>query len=176
MTIVASEQKHVFIGDDCLFARNIFFRTADSHLIYDIDSSMRISTPRSVFVGDHVWIGQNALLLKGTQLGSGSIIGAASVVAGKRLSSNCAYAGNPVHKVREGVWFSSASTHAYTEQDARKAERNGSAKWVYKFSQAEAWPFEALEAAFAATYSVDEKIAYLNGINSAVSHNRFVIP
>ena len=45
-------------------------RTADPHIIYDIHRK-RINPSKSVFIGDHVWCGQNVLLLKGCRVGSG---------------------------------------------------------------------------------------------------------
>ena len=98
ITILLSEEKHIFIGNDVLFSFDIWIRNSDPHLIYSANTKKRINPTKSVFIGDHVWIGQNALILKGTQISSGSIIGANSVVAGKRISSNTIWAGNPVKK------------------------------------------------------------------------------
>ena len=39
-----SEQKHVFIGEDCLLSFNISFRTADPHLVYDAVSRSRLTS------------------------------------------------------------------------------------------------------------------------------------
>ena len=78
--LILSEEKSIFIGKDCLFSHGVAVRLADPHLIYDMDSMKRINPSEDVYFGDHVWIGQDALILKGTNVGSGSIVGARAVV------------------------------------------------------------------------------------------------
>jgi carbonic anhydrase/acetyltransferase-like protein (isoleucine patch superfamily) len=51
-----------------------------------------------VRIGDNVFIGQRTLLLKGTDIGDNSIIGAGSVVAG-RLEGGAVYAGIPAKRL-----------------------------------------------------------------------------
>ncbi|MBD5518940.1 MAG: hypothetical protein HDR07_10835 [Lachnospiraceae bacterium] len=59
-------------------------RNSDSHLIYSCDDGNRINPPQSVYIGDHVWIGEMVRILKDTQIDSGSIVGVRSVVADKK--------------------------------------------------------------------------------------------
>ena len=56
-----SEQKNIFIGKECLFALDIWMRIADPHLIYDTNSLKRINLSESIYLGDHVWVGQDVL-------------------------------------------------------------------------------------------------------------------
>lgn len=118
--MIASEQQSIVIGDDCLFSFGIFIRTADAHLVYDCISKTRINPSASVFIGDHVWIGQNALLLKGTKIGSGAIVGGAACIANKKIPSNVSAAGNPARVIRENVFFLRDSVHKWTESVSRK--------------------------------------------------------
>ncbi len=53
-----------------------------------------------VLVEDDVFIGTQALVLKGSHIGQGSVIGVGSVVAG-RIPPRVIVAGNPAHIVRE---------------------------------------------------------------------------
>jgi len=80
MNLIASEGKNIIIGDDGLFSFGIWVRTADPHLIYDVDIKQRLNYSKSVLIGDHVWLGQQSLILKGTQIGSGSVLGGDSCV------------------------------------------------------------------------------------------------
>jgi acetyltransferase-like isoleucine patch superfamily enzyme len=54
-----------------------------------------------VVLGDDVWIGARATLLKGTRIGSGAIVGAGAVVDFE-VPPGAVVAGNPARIVRRG--------------------------------------------------------------------------
>lgn len=56
---------------------------------------------KPVHIGKHVWIGANAFIMPGTQIGDCCIISACSVVGAKRYPENCILAGNPARKIGE---------------------------------------------------------------------------
>lgn len=120
--IIVSEECTVSIGDSCLVSSSVRMRTADPHLIYDMETERRVNPSKHIIVGDHVWIGQGAYLLKGTFMGSGSIIGAMGVVAGKRIASNTVWGGNPAKFIRKGIFWEGSSVHSWTEEDANAHE------------------------------------------------------
>ena len=68
LSLIASERKNIIIGDNGLISFGIFVRTADPHLIYSCETKQRINKSKSVLIGDHVWLGQGALILKGTKI------------------------------------------------------------------------------------------------------------
>ena len=98
-----------------MFSFGIFVRTADPHLIYDSTTKGRINPSASVFIGDHVWVGQDVLILKGTRIGSGSIVGGATCIAGKMIPSNVTIGGNPARIIRENVFFLPNCVHSWTD-------------------------------------------------------------
>jgi maltose O-acetyltransferase len=53
---------------------------------------------REVKVGDHCWIGKNAILLPGAELGENCVVGAGSVVHGT-VPANSVVAGNPARVI-----------------------------------------------------------------------------
>lgn len=109
MSIQAYEKQNVIIGNDTLFSFDIQICTSDAHKIYDY-SGERINLPESVLIGDHVWVGQNSIILKGTVIGSGAIVGAHSTVAGgMRVYSNSIVAGNPARIIKENIFFTKES-------------------------------------------------------------------
>ena len=129
--IYATERENVIIGDDCLLSYEVTFRTADPHLIYDSISKKRINSAKSILVGDHVWIGQEALILKNTKIYSGSIIGGKAVISNKEVLSNTMWAGNPARKIKDDVFFISDATHDYTESDINNSLYNYSEDFIY---------------------------------------------
>jgi acetyltransferase-like isoleucine patch superfamily enzyme len=72
------------------------------HPIIDLESKQRINYGRSIEIGDHVWIGAQAQILKGAKIGSGSIIGTRAVVTGA-IPENCIAVGVPAKVIRHNV-------------------------------------------------------------------------
>ena len=59
-------------------------------------------------------------VLKGTTIGSGSIVGAMALVAGKTIGSNTSYGGNPAKKLADNVFFTRDVVHTYMKKDTKK--------------------------------------------------------
>lgn len=87
LEIIASEAKNVIIGDEGLFSSQCLIRTSDAHRIYSIDTLSRVNDGKSVYIGDHVWLSARVVVLKGSHIHSGSIIGSDAVVTGKEIKS-----------------------------------------------------------------------------------------
>lgn len=119
----AAERKNIIIGNDCLFSFNVYLYTADPHLLYDF-SGRRINQSKNILIGDHVWIGQNSLILKGTQLGSGSVVGGNSVITSGPKKSNCVYAGNPGKKVKSDIYFLDIAAINFDADRSRQFEQD----------------------------------------------------
>ena len=54
---------------------------------------------KPIHIGKNCFIGCNAIILKGTELGDGCVVGAGAVVSGK-FEGNCVIAGNPARVVK----------------------------------------------------------------------------
>lgn len=105
--LAAIEGTNIVLGDDCMLSANITVRTGDSHSVLNAQSRQRINHSKSVVIGEHVWIGNTVLIFKGTEIGSHSVVGGGSVVAGKRFPKNCIIAGNPAKIIKENIdWCS----------------------------------------------------------------------
>jgi acetyltransferase-like isoleucine patch superfamily enzyme/SAM-dependent methyltransferase len=79
----------VQIGNHC-------FLGANSALLTDCP----IRGPRPIKIGDYVWIGFNALILPGVEIGSACVIGAGAVVT-KDIPERSVVAGNPARVLRQ---------------------------------------------------------------------------
>lgn len=86
------------IGDSTMIASDVVITDSDWHDIYD--RTDYVATPKPVKIHKNVWIGERSIILKGTQIGENSIIGAGSVVHGD-IPPNSVYAGNPAKEVKK---------------------------------------------------------------------------
>ena len=132
LNAIVSERCHIIIGSDCLISFGVWMRTADPHLVYDLESGKRINPSKSIVLGDHVWLGQSCLILKGSVIGSGSILGGAAVLAGKVVPSNTSWAGNPARAVRSNVMWDGGCVHAYEEHHSKAADICSTADYVFR--------------------------------------------
>lgn len=130
--ILATEWQNVILGGRCAISSGIWIRTADPHLIYRCGTRERLNDSQPILIGDHVWLGQDVLVLKGTKIGSGAVVGGGSVVANKRLLSNASYAGNPVRLIQRDVFWIGFCTHTWLPQDtkARRTATEQEADWA----------------------------------------------
>jgi acetyltransferase-like isoleucine patch superfamily enzyme len=68
-------QHEVRIGRDCMIAWDVVIMDTDQH---GRDDGPPLARP--VIIGNHVWIGCRALILKGVSIGDHAIIGAGAIV------------------------------------------------------------------------------------------------
>ncbi len=92
--------KKIDIGEDCLFAEGIIVRDNDGHKL-NSDAKSELDA-QAIKIGNHCWIGQRAMILKGVTLDNNVIVGAGAVVAGN-FPPNVAVAGIPARIIKENV-------------------------------------------------------------------------
>ncbi len=112
--LIMAEDK-IDIGSHCLISWNVGIADSDFHPLEPaqrlIDAQAlapffkdRPARPKlktaPVRIADNVWIGMNAVILKGVTIGENSIVGAGSVVT-KSVPPNTVVAGNPAVIVKE---------------------------------------------------------------------------
>ena len=89
--------KGLHIGSDCAISWN--FQAIDSD-IHQSSAAKDVSKP--IKIGNHVWIGSNVTVLKGVEIGDGSIIAAGSLV-NKNIPPGVLAGGVPAKILKEGV-------------------------------------------------------------------------
>lgn len=99
-TIIAANSMK--IGNEILISRNVVIFDSDFHKIFDGEGK-QVNVPRDVEIGNHVWIGVNATLLRGSKIGDGAVIAAGAVVGGKIKAGTMA-AGSPARSYSEIYW------------------------------------------------------------------------
>jgi acetyltransferase-like isoleucine patch superfamily enzyme len=158
--MILSEGKNIFIGNSCEFSLGLFFRNADPHLIYDKTTHNRINYSKSIYIGDHVWAGQNTIFLKGSQIHSGSIIGAGSVIANKKVLSNEVWAGNPIKRIKDNIFWSHESVHKWTSAETKERTSCNDDCYIYK-KEDNSIAFDEIEKALNCLSTAKEKCEYL---------------
>ncbi|MES2802059.1 MAG: acyltransferase [Bdellovibrionota bacterium] len=58
-------------------------------------------TCEEIYIGDDVWLGANTVILKGSRIGSGSIVATGAVVTGGDFPERSLIAGNPAKFIKE---------------------------------------------------------------------------
>jgi len=90
--------KKITIGEGCAIARDVIIRDTDAHKILNSDHTMT----QEVSIGNHVWIGNRAIIMKGVTVGDGAVIAAGSIVT-KDVPTKCLVGGVPAKIIRENV-------------------------------------------------------------------------
>ena len=98
--ITSFEPYKIEIGKDCMFSADIVIMNTDVHKIYDIDTKLKTNEGKSINIGNHVWLGMRAIILKGVTIGDNSIVAAGSIVT-KDVKANTIVSGNPARQVKE---------------------------------------------------------------------------
>jgi len=93
-------QKEIVIGKNSVIASGVNIIDSNGHQTISHNRTLERDKPRSIFIGENVWIGLNSIILKGTKIGNNSIIGAGSVVQGI-FPENVIIKGNPAVVVKE---------------------------------------------------------------------------
>ncbi|MGN0914683.1 MAG: acyltransferase [Alphaproteobacteria bacterium] len=108
----------LIIGNNCLFSSGIKVWT-DGHTVIDAVTRELLNPPgHTIQIGDHVWIGQDVVLLKRTNIPSNCIIAHSSVVTKAFDKENCIYAGNPAKAVKKGINWNGRSPVIYNPETA----------------------------------------------------------
>jgi acetyltransferase-like isoleucine patch superfamily enzyme len=87
----------VSIGDECAISWDVSISDTDYH---QLGAGRPDTSP--VLIGNHVWIGARATILKGVSIGDGAIVAAGSVVT-KDVPPRSLVAGVPARIIRDDV-------------------------------------------------------------------------
>src|SRR5437899_1309815 len=95
-----SAYQNVSIGRECVIADRVMLIDFD-HGVVEVDRPVRLQGiyKRDVRVGNNVWIGYGACILRGVTIGDNAIVGTSAVVT-KDVPPNGVVAGIPAHVVR----------------------------------------------------------------------------
>lgn len=98
--VIRSEGPGIAVGRDGLFGTGVQIFDSDFH---HLDRALRRSGTHptaAVEIGDDVWVGSNAMVLKGVTIGNAAVVAAASVVT-RDVPAGVLVGGNPARVIRE---------------------------------------------------------------------------
>lgn len=104
------------IGNDTMMGSDVIIYDSNFHPTQYPNRDFKTNTS-PVYIGEHVWIGTRAMIMKGCNIGMGSIIGANAYITGN-IPANSMVACNPSRIVMKDVkWARNMSPEAI--EDAR---------------------------------------------------------
>lgn len=104
-------RKGIYIGENTCVGGNCKILDNDFHPI-DMEDRIKLLNDahggdaadliptREIHIGKNCFLGCNSIILKGTVLGDGCVVGAGAVVSGK-FEDNCVIAGNPARVIKK---------------------------------------------------------------------------
>lgn len=98
--ITFSAYEEISIGRECVIADRVMFIDFD-HIVADVETAIRKQGlySKPVRVGNNVWIGYGAAILRGVTVGDGAVIGTNAVVT-KDVPPNAIVGGSPARVLR----------------------------------------------------------------------------
>lgn len=94
-------RERITIGNNVSIAYNVLIQDSDYHTTYDDNGNPKPQT-LPIVIEDNVWIGANAIILKGVTVGEGTIVAAGSVVT-KSVPPYSLVGGNPARIIKQNI-------------------------------------------------------------------------
>lgn len=96
--VLISDGEGIFFGDDVLLGTRVEIYDTDFHGL--LPEERHIAPPtQAVHIGNRVFIGSNAVILKGVRIGDNSVVANSAVVT-RDVPANCVVGGNPAKVIR----------------------------------------------------------------------------
>lgn len=90
-------------GTNCLLGWNVHLRDSDGHQIIDCDNNTAINKNGSVIIGNHVWIGANATILKNVHISDNCVVAYGSIIARSFNETNVIIGNTPGKILRRNI-------------------------------------------------------------------------
>lgn len=120
--IILRDTSKLIIGENCLFDKGLKIYTTDFHTIYD-NSTRKVlnETPELLHIGNHVWVGTEALILKKGSIGDNSVVaGRAIVTENFSNEQNIILAGNPAKIIKKNICWDRDTIPNFKIKEERK--------------------------------------------------------
>jgi len=102
-SIIASDKRNIWIGENCLISWDVLIMNTDFHNILDKHNNIKINESADINISNNVWIGCCSTILKGTNIAEYSVIASNSVVVGELKSPYTIYGGVVAKKIKDNI-------------------------------------------------------------------------
>src|SRR3954449_1065744 len=138
-----SSYQHVSIGRECVIADRVMLIDFD-HGMVEVDRPIRLQGiyKRDVRVGNNVWIGYGACILRGVTVGDNAVIGTNAVVT-RDVPANAVMAGVPARACRMREGAKRRSGGVAREPPNGRGDRDGLRRVVWEYIEAGLVPSRA---------------------------------
>ena len=123
---IADYNSKINIGKDCMFSFQTVMQTGDEHIIYDRNTNQFTGT-NDITIGNHVWVGFRAKILKKSVIPDGCIVGLDSTVTKAFDTPNSVLAGIPAKVIKSDIRW---DRKHYNDMKTQKLEN----EFIKKFS------------------------------------------
>lgn len=107
----SDDSSEIIIGENCMISRDVVISNTDEHAI--LVANKVINHANRLAIGNHVWIGMHASIMKNSVIPDGCIVGRCALVCG-RFEQPCAVlAGVPARVVKTGVDWSRKTVNEF---------------------------------------------------------------
>lgn len=96
-TLATGGRAKIEIGENCAIAWNTSIIAYDFHVFNDQHYA------EDILIGDNVWVGANATILKGVTIGENSVVAANSIVVKGNYPENSLIAGSPAKVIKQDI-------------------------------------------------------------------------
>lgn len=97
--------KEIVFGDDCLLSWDITVMDHDFHEIRELAGDALVNPPRKISVGNKVWIGCKATLLKGAGCEDGCVIASGTLLNKRFDGTDQIVGGSPPKVLRQDIYW-----------------------------------------------------------------------
>lgn len=120
---IRTDSVSINIGNDCMFSANIYIRSSDGHTIYDNTTGEVLNHPKCINIGNHVWLGNGARILKNSTIMDNTIVGNNSLVTKNFTEGNCIIAGVPAKIIKTNVNWDRKAVKDYIIEKGVKGDQ-----------------------------------------------------
>lgn len=100
--VINGEGRAIVVKRDAMLSNGVYLRTHDGHALVDLAEQEILNPGGDIEVHEHVWLGQDALVVGQARIGSGSVVGTKSMAKGD-IDKTCVAGGVPAKVLKRNV-------------------------------------------------------------------------